>query len=73
MALYGEIKFKFNEDGSVSLNASHCTADGGAAEIEKELRAFAAGLGAEWKQEKHLLLGGAGHHHSHANDHHQHN
>jgi hypothetical protein len=66
--LYGNIEAKLNDDGSVSLDASHCTADGGGPEIEKALRALAVELGGEWKQEKHLLRNV---HHSHAGvDHH---
>ena len=71
MALFGEIKIKFNDDGSTSLDASHCTADGGAVEIEKELRALAKDLGGEWRLEKHLLR--QMHHTHNGIDHHQHN
>jgi hypothetical protein len=73
MALYGEIKMTYRDDGGISLDASHCTADGGAAEIKDALQALAQELGADWKEEQHLIRGGAGHHsHSAGHDHHQH-
>lgn len=70
MAIYGEIKWAFMPDGSVKLDASHCTADGGAKEIEAVLKEMAKEMGGEWKEEKHILRNM--HHHSHGNDHHQH-
>ena len=70
MALYGEVKIAFNDDGSVSLDASHCTADGGSSEIQGELLKLARELGGTWKQEKHLLRD---QHHTHnGHDHHIH-
>ena len=68
--LYGEIKVTFKDDGSTRIDASHCTADCGAAEIQAALEALAQELGGTWKEEKHLIRSM---HHSHAHgDHHIH-
>ena len=70
MALYGQIAITYRDDGSIHLDASHCTADGGTAEIKLALEALARETGGEWKEEKHLI--GNKMHHSHTNgvDHH---
>ena len=70
--LYGSIVIKYEADGSLRLDASHCTADRGAAEIKEALESLARELGGEWKEERHLI--GAKMHHTHdaGNDHHMH-
>lgn len=68
--LYGEIQVGYCEDGSLKLDASHCTADGGSAEIQKALVDMAKEVGGEWQLEKHTIR--QMHHHSHDVDHHQH-